>query len=206
MKKILISTVILSLISVTQLSAQVNLSGGIKASASMSNYLLQDMDYMNSNFKAGGAIGGFMNVEFGNYFALQPELQVYYRTSEMEHDVTGVTSDYEFFGAEIPIYAMGQIKFNKGKMYLGVGPYVGVGFTARNTTADIDLYEKNEITDESLFKRFDFGAGAILGYEFGFGLQINASYQIGFLNMMDAGSDDFAMRPETISLGFAYRF
>ncbi len=55
-------------------------------------------------------------------------------------------------------------------------------------------------------ERFDFGAGVMLGYEFSNGVQINAAYKIGFLNMVGFASSNVGMRNETISLGVGYRF
>jgi hypothetical protein len=55
-------------------------------------------------------------------------------------------------------------------------------------------------------QRWDFGAGAMLGYEFGCRLQISATYKIGFINALNAGKDNATLLPQTVSLGLGYRF
>jgi hypothetical protein len=40
----------------------------------------------------------------------------------------------------------------------------------------------------------------MVGYEFAFGMQINASYKYGLLNRLDAGSDDSTLRRQAITL------
>ncbi|KAA6312159.1 hypothetical protein EZS27_036858 [termite gut metagenome] len=202
MKKIVVTLAVIFGLSITQSNAQ-SISGGIKADANLSNFLLSDMNNVESNMKFGASLGGFMKIDFSETFALQPELLFHYKSSEMK--LGGGATDYEYWSAEIPIYAMGQFTAGNGRFYVGIGPYVGLGFSAKYKTGDIDLYEKND-NDESAMNRWDFGGGAIVGYEFGGGIQINASYKIGFLDMMDAGRDNASMNTNTISLGIGYRF
>ena len=203
MKKIVLTLAVIFGLGIAQSNAQ-SISYGVKADANMSNFLLTDMDNVESNLKIGASLGGFMKLDLHQNFAIQPELLFHYKSSEMKLG-TGKT-DYEYFGVEIPIYAMGQWKAGEtGRFYVGVGPYVGFGFDAKYKTGDIDLYEKNS-NDKAVMNRFDFGAGAQVGYEFGCGIQINAGYKIGFIDALDAGKDDATMLPQTISLGIGYRF
>jgi hypothetical protein len=46
----------------------------------------------------------------------------------------------------------------------------------------------------------------MIGYEFAFGMQINASYKYGFLNTLDADSYNSTMTNQMISLGIEYKF
>lgn len=203
MKKYILSVAVVLGLGFTQANAQ-KVSMGVKAEANMSNYLLTDMDNVESNLKAGAGIGGFMKVDICKNFALQPELMLQYKSSELKQ--LGTVNTYEFWSAEIPVYAMGQWSLNdKGRIYLGVGPYIGMGISAKNTDTDKDLYEKNA-NDESIMQRLDFGAGATLGYELNCGLQINAGYKIGLIDAMDAGRDNATMLPNSFSLGLGYRF
>lgn len=203
MKKLAVTLALVLGLGFTQANAQ-NLSYGVKANANMSNFLLSDIPVTNSNLGFGASLGGFMKIQFCENFALQPELMFHFKNSEFE--AGPFKSDYQYFGAEIPVYAVGQMKLGKGIGYVGVGPYIGFGFSAKNTTDDIDLYEKNDLTDNAMLKRFDFGAGLMLGYEFSNGIMINAGYQMGLLDAMDAGSDNATMRNQTISLGVGYKF
>jgi len=112
--------------------------------------------------------------------------------------------DFRQWGMQVPVYFLGQTYTNSGKFYAGVGPYLGLGFDARYKDADKDLYKK--VNDEAAMNRWDFGLGALVGYEFQNGIQINAGYQLGLIDQLDAGKDDATMRTQTVSLGVGYRF
>ncbi len=186
----------LALGATTQLSAQ-NITGGIKADANLSNFIVSDMPSTSSDMGFGATLGGFVKFDLGNHFAIQPELLFHYQNSTTK--VATVKNDFQYFGAEIPVYAMGQWYTNCGdRFFVGVGPYVGFGFDARYTNGDVNLY------DTDVLQPWDFGAKATIGYEFAGGLQISAGYKIGFINAVDKGTG--TMLPETISLGLGYRF
>ncbi len=207
MKKVVFYLLIIVMgLGVSQLKAQTGLSYGVKAEANMSNYLLSDLDDMKSTMKVGASLGGFMNINLSENFAVQPELLFHYKASEYENKPTGIKNDYEYWGMEIPVYAVGQMNLGTGKGYVGFGPYAGLGFSYKNTTADLDLYKKYENDDKATMSRWDFGLACMLGYEFNNKIQINASYKMGLIDNLDAGKDDATMRTQTVSLGVGYRF
>ena len=94
----------------------------------------------------------------------------------------------------------------KGKGFIGAGPYVGLGLDAKNQPGNINLYKKYVKTDLKAMNRWDFGVGGIIGYEFNKILTISASYQGGFINILDAGKDDMSMKNEILSVGVGIRF
>jgi hypothetical protein len=55
-------------------------------------------------------------------------------------------------------------------------------------------------------QRWDFGLGAILGYELTNGISIYSSYQIGLINMISAEKDNMIMKNRTIGLGVGFKF
>lgn len=204
MKKIVLALAVILGLGCSQVNAQTTISGGVKADANMANFLLTDLDAQKSTMKVGASLGGFMKVEFGENFALQPELLFHYKQSKME---TGkLEDDFEYWGMEIPVYAIGQMKMGAGKGFVGVGPYVGYGFSAKYKDADKDLYKKDKLTDKAVLNRWDFGLGATLGYEFNSGFSVSASYKIGLIDTLDALKDDATMRNQSVSLGVGYRF
>ena len=187
-------------IGVTQANAQ-STTFGIKADANMSNFILSDMGGVKSNMGIGASLGGFAKYDISERFAIQPELLVHYQTSETKQG--GAKLDYEYWGLEIPVYAMFQWEnFTNNRFYAGIGPYVGYGLDARytNTTPKTKLYK------DDLRQPWDFGFGAQVGYEFANGIQINAGYKIGIVDALDKGKDDATMLPQRISLGIGYRF
>ena len=202
MKRIFLSAVLLIGLGVAQMSAQ-NVTGGLKVEANTSNFILSDMDGIKSKLGIGVTVGGVGTIEFNDKFAFRPELLLHLKNSVMKNEAYGAEMDFQYFGVEIPLYAVGQFDVFNGKGFVGLGPYVGFGIDARykaSGTDDIKLY------DDSAMQRWDFGAGILLGYEFSNNLQINAGYKIGFINALDAGKDNASMLNQTISLGLAFRF
>lgn len=201
MKKILFASVaILLAVGSAQVYGQ-SVTGGIKANANLSNFIRCDLDNLDNPMRAGASVGGFMKWDITEHFALQPELMFHFKASKFE-DKTGtatVKSSYEYWGMEIPVYAVGQMQLGNGRGYIGAGPYVGLGYSAK-TFPGGNLYSSDT------FQRWDFGAGVMVGYEFSNRVGINAGYQIGFIDALDTGKDDATMLPQTVSLGLSYRF
>ena len=208
MKKIILTVALAMGLGVAGINAQ-NVTGDIKVEANTSNFFLSDMDGLKSKLGFGVTVGGFGTVEFSENFVLRPEILLHLKNSTMEEEATGDETDYQYFGVEIPIYAVGQFAIGSGKGFVGVGPYVGFGIDARykaDGADDLKLYEEIGNSGESMMKRFDMGAGLIVGYEFSQKLQITAGYKVGFIDALDAGKDNATMLNQTISLSLGYRF
>ena len=157
---------------------------GIKAEANMSNYILDEMAGWKSEFGFGASVGWFSRVSLCNFFALQPEMLFHLKQSEFKID--GTKNDFRLAGMEVPVYAVFQLVGAKNnRAFIGVGPYGQVGFVAKNRTLDQNYY-KNFIRKGNSFMQIgDVGCAAMIGFEFRFGLQINASYKYGFINQLN---------------------
>lgn len=184
--------------------ANAQVTYGVKANANMSNFIASDIDDLDSKMKVGGSLGGFLTIDLDDRFALQPELLVNMSSSEFKN--AGVKGDFRYWGLELPIYFMGRIDAGNDKAYLGVGPYLGLGLSAKNEVGGkkYDLYDKDEAGD-LLMQRFDFGFGAQAMYEFDFAMFISGSYKIGVINALDSGSRGKIL-PQSVSVGIGYRF
>ena len=203
MRKVFLAVVLVFGLGLTQLQAQ-EVKGGIKIDATLSNFLLSDMDGMKSKVGPGISVGGYTKIMFSENFGLQPEILLHFKNSKMEVKANGNETDFQYFGIELPVYAIGQF----GNVFAGIGPYLGFGIDARYKASgmkDVELYKEYN-NQKSDMQRWDFGAGAMVGYEFDSRLQIMASYKIGFINALNAGKDDASMLNQTISLGLGYRF
>ena len=201
-KMFLLGLSILMTTGLVTVNAQTPINYGVKAEANMSNFLLTDLDNQSSTMKLGPTLGGFMNIGIHENFSIQPEVMLFYRQSKME---TGsVKDDFRQWGMQVPVYFLGQTYINSGKFYAGVGPYLGLGFNAKYKDADKDLYKK--VNGKTDMNRWDFGLGALVGYEFSNGVQVNAGYQLGLIDQLDALKDDASMRNQAVSLGVGYRF
>lgn len=201
-KMFLLGLSILMTTGLVTVNAQTPINYGMKAEANMSNFLLSDLDNQSSTMKLGPTLGGFMNIGVHENFSIQPEVMLFYRQSKME---TGsVKDDFRQWGMQVPVYFLGQTYTNSGKFYAGVGPYLGLGFDAKYKDADKDLYKK--VNGKTDMNRWDFGLGALVGYEFSNGVQVNGGYQLGLIDQLDALKDDASMRNQAVSLGVGYRF
>ena len=202
MKKVFLLCVsVLMTTGLTTVNAQ-SISYGVKAEMNLSNFLLTDLDAQKSTMKVGPNLGGFVKFDVAENFAIQPELIFFFRQSKMEFGPKEDT--FKQWGMQLPVYALGQAQLGNGKFYGGVGPYVGLGFDARYDDADVNLYD--EVGGVTPMSRWDFGLGALVGYEFENGIQVNAGYQFGFVNQLDALKDDHKMRNQAVSLGVGYCF
>lgn len=182
-------------------------TGGIKAEATLTNFLLSGVGNAESNMKTGATLGGFLQWDASKHFALQAGLLFNYKSSDFISD--GVKSEFQYAGAEIPVYAIWYWKFrNDNRFYFGIGPYSEFGFGAqiKRNGEKINLYKKDEATELSAMSDFNSGFGLMAGYEFVGGLQFNAGYKLSITNILDANSSTATLLPHAISLGVGYRF
>lgn len=200
MKKLILGTMLILGMGTAQVNAQ-TISGGVKADAGLSGLLLKKAPDAKSKLGFGASVGGFTKIELTENFAIQPELLLQLRNSKLESKSTKAKSDYQYFGLQLPVYALGQFNLGTGKFYAGAGPYIGYGLSAKQKLSGdkINLYK------EKAMKRFDFGAGALVGYEFSNKIQINAGYKMGFVDLNKA-KEGSKIRNHELSLGVGYRF
>ena len=177
-------------------------SFGLKSNANMSNFFIKELDGIQSNMGVGFSTGAFMKIE-SDYFAIQYELLLHYKTSELENQAK---ADYKQWALELPMYLMGQIFTGSGKIFIGAGPYVGFGLDAKQSPGKIDLYQKDQNAEKAIMHRWDFGLGAMVGYEFKNGISFSAAYQAGLINRLSAEKDVMSMKNQTLSAGLGYKF
>lgn len=193
-------------------------SFGLKLNGNLTNLKLTKLKDKNNNFDPGIALGGFMKIEFGQNFALQPELLMNY--SEGKIKIGNEKLKYEYCSVEVPIYGLGQFEINYGKLFFGMGPVIGYGFDSDdaelkigNSDWDWDDYfdfknKKNSDSDKKVglnLNHWYMGGGLLVGYEHKSGLMAHAGYQMAY----DLGSKSrkkTKIDTQTISLGVGYKF
>lgn len=212
MKKLVLILALTSIL-VPQANAQgimkrmmANLYGGPKIEANVSNFFFSDIPGLESKMKIGGSAGGFIGLRMSEHFAIQEDILVHYKVSGLEQN--GIKGDFEYLGAELTFYAVGSWKlYNGGHLSVGAGPFAGYGLSAKYKVdgKETDLYEKDGNGNTPLTP-LNIGAALTVGYEFKCDLQINASYKLGIMNMLDSYKTNASMRPGTLSVGIGYRF
>jgi hypothetical protein len=206
MKKYVVTFVFVMAVAMfsTQLSAQDNpVSVVFKAGSSLSNYRLGgDMKGFKSKMNFGGAVGGFIKYDISTNFALQSGIDVYYKTSELESQADKSSDKLKSWGVEIPLYGIVQVELGSGKAFIGAGPYLGYGISAKSDGAN--LFKKNSETGKAAMNRLDYGVGGIIGYDFNKNWQINASYQFGLADLHKGKGG--SMKSHGAAIGIAYKF
>lgn len=180
------------------LHAQNKMSLGIKGGVNSTFYNYDsESDYSKSSPELGASVGGFLKYDFGKWFALQTDLMIHYRNSEMQNKFTAEKSKLESYDLEVPLYGVFQFKTGTGKLFFGIGPYIGYGFSAK--AGNRDMYSK-DVEGKSQMKQLNYGAATMLGYDWGH-FQINASYISQ--NGIGAISNN-SLRRQTFGLGIGY--
>ena len=95
---------------------------------------------------------------------------------------------------EIPMYAMYGYKLpdDKGRVFGGLGPYIGVGLFGKTTYKDSRTNESYAAFDKNSggYKRFDAGLNFMAGYQLPQGLSLSLVREIGLVNIDSGNSAD----------------
>ena len=185
----------------------VSVSGGIKADATFLNFLAQKAPGTTSTLTPGFALGGFTDIRFNDWIGLRPEVNLNFKQTVMSWEQSG--GRMQSFGIEVPIYVTARFKaFKSHHILLGIGPYTEFSCYARWIIdgRKVDLLEVHE-DGEPMIQDTQSGFGAMLGYEFGNGMAVNLAYRLCCFNILQPNtSQGVSLYPQSISLGFAYRF
>ncbi|MDR1116506.1 MAG: PorT family protein [Tannerella sp.] len=190
-------------VSLFRVNAQASVSGGLKMEMNTHQFWLYDLDDYTSKTKIAPNVGGFLDIELNDRFAVQPEIMLFFRNSGLKY---GERDDHvQQWGMMIPVYLVGREYIDSGTWYFGLGAYAGFGFNARMKNAKTVLYDKTD-GHAAIMNRWDYGISALIGYEYGNGIQINAGLQLGLKDQLDACKDHATAINKTITAGIGYHF
>jgi hypothetical protein len=188
-------------ISLFKADAQVSVSGGLKMETNIHQFWLYDLDIV-SKIKIAPNLGCFLEIELNDRFAIQPEMMFFFRNSGIRHN--NQKDDFQQWGITVPIYLVEREYTDNGTWYFGMGAYAGFGFNARMKNAKTALYEK--IEGQAIMNRWDYGISAMLGYEYGNGIQINVGLHLGLKDQLDAFKNEATVINKVITVGMGYHF
>lgn len=208
-------------------------SGGIMAGANMSNFIItRDHHTMGSHMRVGGELGGFLDFSLSKHFAIQPQV-IFTAHQNYFKEADGSRNDLWSFGAEIPIYFLGRFgNLEKGYVQFGGGIFTHFTFASNiaNKYKNVDeelptptpatapaASTPTEVTYDysRLYSLHDnhFGVCVMVGYEFSFGMQINAQYKVSLSDIAGFYSEkkgtpeaDALLYPQSVSLHLGYRW
>jgi len=190
-------------------------SGGVKVQANLSHLWAHNVPGgIHTSPSFSGDIGGFIDFNVSKHFFIQFNLLAVGERCIVHEEISN--EPLQSVGVEIPVYLMGRFgNARKGYVYFGGGPYTEFVLWARMNGEEgpFNPYHHvvgtDELSGDEVFALSDnhSGLGVFVGYEFPFGLQINASYQYSFSDIFAFGHDDgMSLHPQKAMLGLAWRF
>ena len=144
-----------------------NVSLGIKAGASLTNFVGKDANFDN---RFGFHAGVFANIGFAKLFAFQPEL-IY--SQKGAHLLGNSDAGYRLHYVDVPL----AFHVNTDGFFFELGPQVGVLVAAQSQAGSVSVDFKN------VYKDVDFGYLAGLGYQLKHGLGVGLRYNGAFSNV-----------------------
>ena len=204
-------------------------SGGLLAGANMSNFIItRNHTPMSSHMRVGGELGGFLDFTLTKHFVIEPQV-LFFAHQNYFKEADGKRNDLWSFGMEIPIYFLGRFgSLDKGYISFGGGIFTHFTFASniankfKNVDDEVPTPTPTPTTTPEvtydysrLYSLHDnhFGVCVMVGYEFWFGMQINASYKVslsdiaGFYSEMKGQEVANALiYPQSVSLTFGYRW
>ena len=176
--------------------------------------------------RVGGELGGFLDFSISKHFAVQP--QVIFTAHQNYFAATDTANHLWSFGVDIPIYFLGRFgSLEKGYIQFGGGIFTHFTFASNIKDKFHNLDEtqpssapfRAPMEDNYDYSRLyqlhnnHFGVCITVGYEFKFGMQINAQYKISLSDIAGFYSEkkgspeaDALIYPQSASLTLGYRW
>ncbi|MBL7873380.1 MAG: PorT family protein [Cyclobacteriaceae bacterium] len=192
MKKIVLLFTMIALIN----PVWAQLDFGIKGGLNLSKLILSDPEASYQS-KTGYHAGIFFQSKFDKV-AIQPEVLLY--TMQGNFSGPGYTGSEDFTYLTIPV----MLKFFPVKgMNLQLGPQVGMLLNGERSTTTLVGTVKQDIKDQ--YEKTDYSVSAGLGWDFSFGLKLDARYNIGIKDINRATNGEEAKsRVFLVSLGWNF--
>lgn len=203
-------------------------SGGLLAGGNMSNFIItNDRRTMSSYMRVGADLGAFIDFAVTKHFGIQMQLRF---TAQQNRFASETENNYLWsFGATIPLFFMGRFgSLEKGYLNFGGGPFTHFTFASNiqskysnnavheivNIQKDAEIHAmEKDYTDLYKLHQHHSGIAATIGYEFKFGMQINAIYQVSLTDIFTYYSQNkgsklahAAIYPQSVSLVLGYRW
>ena len=192
------------------------ISFGVRAGVSLQNINGRDANDNKLENKLVPRFQGGVNVELplADDFYLQPGVMFAAKGTEFKGSNTNLSISY----LEIPVNFLFKPVVGKGKLLMGIGPYLGFGIAgtakpANGSSSSVKF--KNSITvAEALtapyFRKTDAGANLLFGYELSNMLSVQLNAQLGLAKInpdIDGVSNNKTMYRNTgFGLSIGYRF
>jgi hypothetical protein len=201
---------------------------GLQATGNLANVKLSmdGAELFKKGTNIGFGIGLASEVDLGTSLSLRPSLNLLQKGGRLESAfdkedgemLPSVSIDNKFYYAELPVNLVYNVNLSSGKLFFGAGPSVGLGLfgkakvTSTNPfdpsekeTEEFDAFKKEE-EGGAAYKRLDFSANAIAGFQSKTGLYVNAGYTLGLNNIVASDEDGGSMKNRGLQLTVGYFF
>ncbi|MBO9566334.1 MAG: PorT family protein [Niastella sp.] len=169
---------------------------------------------MENKLKAGFNVGVNAEIPLADEFYIQPGLLFTTKGAKADDDADNGKININYL--ELPVNFLYKPVLGTGKLLLGFGPYAGyaIGGKIKSDDGDMDLkFEKSVSTPLQAiytFRRFDFGANLLAGYEFNNKLSFQLNAQLGLTNISPeitgTDADDYKTKNTGFGVSLGYRF
>jgi hypothetical protein len=219
MKKFFLSILLIAAMSPAfAQSVKFGISGGLNESI----LSLQSTTNNDNSRLTGFQAGIFSDIDFG-CISLSPGL--FYTTKGQKNisSLSDATSGSIFYSKgqvtynylELPVNVLYNVKVGAGKFFIGGGPYLAYGLSGKAkrittvtqngaTTTNDENYTLTFGSTDNDIKRFDFGLGALGGFQLSNGVSISVGYQRGLTNVENSSTSTAKNNVMTVSLGYAF--
>ncbi|QQT26599.1 MULTISPECIES: porin family protein [Sphingobacterium] len=183
---------------------QAQTSYGIKAGLNFSKLRVSAGDISaTSDASTNFYVMGYVDAPISPVFSFQPGLSLQGKGGKTTQSYgTRQTGSINVMYLEVPLNFVYYIPAGPGKVFLGAGPYAGIGLRSKGK---VDKLSVNIGFDDDGFNRFDAGANFLAGYKLANGFMLNGGYSFGLTNLAK-DSDDASLKNRVISVGIGYQF
>jgi hypothetical protein len=200
---------LLTLFSVQSFAQKIGIQGGIN----LANMLVKDDETTYSDeFKMNLGFNGGVTFEvgFGKLLGLEAGLIAESKGFKWEFDIldTKVSTKANLLYLDVPVLLKVGPSFGSAKVFVAAGPYVGFGLTGKLVAEAEGESDKQDVewgdTDESDFKRLDYGAKFGAGAEV-MGFTIGAYYALGLANLSPVTEGGAKINNKVLSICVGYK-
>ncbi|TFF35955.1 porin family protein [Mucilaginibacter psychrotolerans] len=153
------------------------------------------------------SVGAFLDFKAGA-LSVQPGLYYTGKGSKSDNQISSASGSLNLRYLQVPVDFVFHLPAVVGNVYIGAGPYVAFGISARSktsvsasNTSTLDLSFGN---DASQIKRMDYGVQGIAGFHFNSGFLIGLNYDLGLSNITNDSSIKSKNRVLGAAIGFTF--
>lgn len=184
-------------------------SYGLKAGVTFPKFVAKSGS-ISSSSKASTSfyLTGYMDSRVANNLSIQPGISLQGKGGKGYDDSSlgNAEAKIDLMYIEVPVNFVYYIPAGSGDVFLGAGPYVGFGLSAKGTLKN----SSGSISESSSFKDagfnvFDGGLNFLAGYKLSQGFLLNGGYSLGLANIAkDSGGA--TVKNRVFSVGIGYQF